>query len=124
MPDTVTLEYSQHVCRVISTIFGSVLVGGCSIVLFIKACRWIDKWLDNRQYRLETDRKVKIERVRWCALAEREGWRSYDEFLASALAGYAKENYNMRAFMKKCKVADLYERSLKKDDEGKVDDAC
>ena len=123
MDEMVLLTHSEHICRVISTIFGMVLVGGCGCVLFWQACRWINKALDNRQYRLETDRKVKIERVRWCALAEKEGWRSYDEYLAQALAGYAKENYKMREFMKKCKVADLYERS-RKDDEGKVDDAC
>ena len=117
MPDTVTLEYSQHICRLISSIIGAVLVGGCGVILFFQACRWINKALDNRQYKLETDRKVKIERMRWCAMAEREEWRSYDEYLAQALAGYAKENYQMREFMKKCKVADLYEEGRKNDEQ-------
>lgn len=123
MPETMMITQSDHICRLASSIIGAVVIGFCGLVLFWQACRWINKALDNRQYRLETDRKVKIERVRWCALAEKEGWRSYDEYLAGALAGYAKENYQMREFMKKCKVADLYERS-RKDDEGKVDDAC
>lgn len=123
MPETMTITQSDHICRLASSIIGAVVIGFCGLVLFWQACRWINRALDNRQYRLETDRKVKIERVRWCALAEKEGWRSYDEYLAQALAGYAKENYKMREFMKKCKVADLYERS-QKDDEGKVDDAC
>ena len=120
--DTVTLEYSQHICRVISTVFGAVLVGGCAIILFFRACRWIDKWLDNRQYRLITDRKVRIEKVRWNANAEREGWRNHDEYLVQALAGYAKENHDMREFMKTCKVIDLYERRVQ-DDQGTADDA-
>ena len=37
----VTLEYSQHICRVISTVFGAVLVSVCAIILFLHACRWI-----------------------------------------------------------------------------------
>ena len=121
MTETVLLTHSEHVCRVISTVFGAALVGVCGVILFLQACRWINKALDNRQYRLETDRKIKLERVRWCAMAEREEWRSYDEYLAQALAGYAKENYRMREFMKKCKVADLYERSEKNDETA---DAC
>ena len=115
------ITQSDHICRLASSIIGAVIIGFCGLVLFFQACRWINKALDNRQYRLETDRKVKIERVRWCAMAEKEEWRSYDEYLAAALAGYAKENYQMREFMKKCKVADLYERR-KSDDEGTADD--
>lgn len=120
MEGTVLLSQSDHICRLASSIIGAVIIGFCGLVLFFQACRWINKALDNRQYRLETDRKVKIERVRWCAMAEKEEWRSYDEYLAAALAGYAKENYQMREFMKKCKVADLYERRMS-DDEGTAD---
>ena len=122
MPETMMITQSDHICRLASSIIGAVVIGFCGIVLFFQACRWINKALDNRQYRLETDRKVKIERVRWCAMAEKEEWRSYDEFLAAALAGYAKENYQMREFMKKCKVKDLYERS-KEDGHDEVVDA-
>ena len=122
MPEKILLSQSDHICRLASSIIGAVVIGFCGIVLFFQACRWINKALDNRQYRLETDRKVKIERVRWCAMAEEQGWRSYDEFLAAALAGYAKENYQMREFMKKCKVKDLYERS-KEDGHDEVVDA-
>ena len=120
MPETMMITQSDHICRLASSIIGAVIIGFCGLVLFFQACRWINKALDNRQYRLETDRKVKLERVRWCAMAEKEEWRSYDEYLAAALAGYAKENYQMREFMKKCKVADLYERR-KSDDEGTAD---
>lgn len=120
MEGTVLLSQSDHICRLASSIIGAVIIGFCGLVLFFQACRWINKALDNRQYRLETDRKVKIERVRWCAMAEKEEWRSYDEYLAAALAGYAKENYQMREFMKKTKVADLYERRMS-DDEGTAD---
>lgn len=111
----VTLEYSQHICRVISTVFGAVLVGVCAIILFLQACRWINKALDNRQYRLETDRKERIERARHNIIAEREGWRQYDEYIVAALAGYAKENHQMREFMKKTKVKDLYEKEVQED---------
>lgn len=120
MPETMMITQSDHICRLASSIIGAVIIGFCGLVLFFQACRWINKALDNRQYRLETDRKVKIERVRWCAMAEKEEWRSYDEYLAAALAGYAKENHQMREFMKKCKVADLYERRMS-DDEGTAD---
>lgn len=120
MDETILLTQSDHICRLASSIIGAVIIGFCGIVLFFQACRWINKALDNRQYRLETDRRVKIEQLRWYAMAEKEGWRSYDEYLATALAGYAKENYQMREFMKKCKVADLYERR-KSDDEGTAD---
>lgn len=120
MPETMMITQSDHICRLASSIIGAVIIGFCGLVLFFQACRWINKALDNRQYRLETDRKVKIEQLRWCAMAEKEGWRSYDEYIAAALAGYAKENHQMREFMKKCKVADLYERR-KSDDEGTAD---
>ena len=122
MPETMLVTQSDHLCRMASSIIGAVIIGFCGLVLFFQACRWINKALDNRQYRLETDRKVKIEQLRWCAMAEKEGWRSYDEYITAALAGYAKENHQMREFMKKCKVADLYERR-KSDDEGTADDA-
>ena len=105
------ITQSDHICRLASSIIGAVVIGFCGLVLFFQACRWINRALDARQYRLETDRKERIEKVRWDALAEKEEWRHYDEYLANALSGYAKENYQMREFMKKCKVADLYERS-------------
>ena len=111
-PSEVTLAYSDHVCRVISVIFGAVLVGTCVVILFFQACRWINRLLDNWQYRLETERKERIERARHNIIAEREGWRQYDEFIVAALAGYAKENHQMREFMKKTKVKDLYEREV------------
>ena len=120
MPETMMITQSDHICRLASSIIGAVIIGFCGLVLFFQACRWINKALDNRQYRLETDRRVKIEQLRWFAMAEKEGWRSYDEYIAAALAGYAKENHQMREFMKKCKVADLYERR-KSDDEGTAD---
>ena len=115
MADTVLLTHSEHVCRVITTVFGAVLVSVCAIILFLHACRWINKALDNRQYRLETDRKERIERARHNIIAEREGWRQYDEFIVAALAGYAKENHQMREFMKKTKVKDLYEKEVAED---------
>jgi mannitol-specific phosphotransferase system IIBC component len=115
MADTVLLTHSEHVCRVITTVFGAVLVSVCAIILFLQACRWINKALDNRQYRLETDRKERIERARHNIIAEREGWRQYDEFIVAALAGYAKENHQMREFMKKTKVKDLYEKEVQED---------
>ena len=111
MPD-VMLTHSEHVCRVITTVFGAVLVSVCAIILFLQTCRWINKALDNRRYRLETDRKERIERARHNIIAEREGWRQHDEFIVAALAGYAKENHQMREFMKKTKVKDLYEREV------------
>lgn len=114
MPD-VMLTHSEHVCRVITTVFGAVLVSVCAIILFLQACRWINKALDNRQYRLETDRKERIERARHNIIAEREGWRQYDEFIVEALAGYAKENHQMKEFMKKTKVKDLYEKEVQED---------
>lgn len=114
MPD-VMLTHSEHVCRVITTVFGAVLVSVCAIILFLQACRWINKALDNRQYRLETDRKERIERARHNIIAEREGWRQYDEFIVAALAGYAKENHQMKEFMRKTKVKDLYEKEVQED---------
>lgn len=107
--DIVSIEYSEHICRVVSTALGMVLVGACAIILFIHLCRWIDKLLDQRQERIDTDRRVRIERARHERLAEKEGWRRHDEFIVQALSGYAKENYDMRDFMKKTKVIDLYE---------------
>jgi hypothetical protein len=111
MPD-VMLTHSEHVCRVISTVFGAVLVSVCAIILFLQACRWINKALDNRQYRLETDRKERIERARHNIIAEREGWRQHDEYIVAALAEYARENHQMREFLKKCKVKDLYDKEV------------
>ena len=108
MPDTVTLEFSQHICRVVSTAVGAVLVSVCFLILLVQSCRWINKALDNRQYRLETERKERLERARHNALAEREGWRQHDEYLVAALAGYAKENHQMREFMKTTKVTDVF----------------
>ena len=108
MADTVLLTHSEHVCRVISTVFGAVLVGVCGIILFFQACRWVNKALDNRQYRLETERKERIERARHNIIAEREGWRQHDEALVQALVGYARECYQMRQFMKKTKVTDVF----------------
>lgn len=119
MPD-VMLTHSEHVCRVITTVFGAVLVSVCAIILFLQACRWINKALDNRQYRLETDRKERIERARHNIIAEREGWRQYDEFIVAALAGYAKENHQMREFMKKTKVKDLYEKEVQNEGTGSL----
>ena len=109
MPDDVLLSHSEHVCRLASTIIGAIIVGICGLILFVYACRWINKLLDQRQERLDTDRRVRIERARHERLAEKEGWRQHDEFIVQALAGYAKENYDMRDFMKKTKVIDLYE---------------
>lgn len=114
----VTLEYSQHVCRVISTVFGAVLVSVCAVILFFQACRWINKALDNRQYRLETERKERIERARHNIIAERDGWRQHDEYIVAALAGYAKENHQMREFLKKTKVKDLYDREVAENVDG------
>ena len=108
MPDTVTLEFSQHICRVVSTAIGAVLVSVCFLILLIQSCRFINKALDNRQYRLETERKERLEKARHNAIAEREGWRQHDEALVQALVGYAKENYQMRQFMKKTKVTDVF----------------
>lgn len=107
MPD-VMITYSQHVCRVVSTVFGAVLVGICGVILFFQACRWINHALDNRQYRLETERKERLEKARHETIAEREGWRKHDETLVSALAGYAKENYQYRKFLAKTKVTDVF----------------
>lgn len=107
MPD-VMITYSQHVCRVVSTVFGAVLVGICGVILFFQACRWINHALDNRQYRLETERKERLEKARHETIAEREGWRQHDEMLVSALAGYAKENYQYRKFLAKTKVTDVF----------------
>ena len=104
----VTLEYSQHVCRVISTVFGAVMVSVCAVILFFQACRWINQALDNRQYKLETDRKERLERAKHEATAEKENWRKHDEYMVSALAGYAKENYQMREFLKKTTVTDVF----------------
>lgn len=108
MPDTVTLEFSQHICRVVSTAVGAVLVSVCFLILLVQSCRWINKMLDNRQYRLETERKERLEKARHNAIAEREGWRQHDEYLVAALAGYAKENYQYRKFLAKTKVADVF----------------
>ena len=108
MPDTVTLEFSQHICRVVSTEIGAVLVSVCFLILLIQSCRFINKALDNRQYRLETERKERLEKARHNAIAEREGWRQHDEYLVAALAGYAKENYQYRKFLAKTKVADVF----------------
>ena len=107
MPD-VMLTHSEHVCRVISTVFGAVLVGICGVILFFQACRWINHALDNRQYRLETERKERLEKARHETIAEREGWRQHDEALVQALVGYARENYQMRRFMEKTKVTDVF----------------
>ena len=107
MPD-VMITHSEHVCRVISTVFGAVLVGVCGVILFFMACGWINKALDNRQYRLETERKERLEKARHDAIAEREGWRQHDQFLVDALAGYAKENYQYRKFLAKTKVTDVF----------------
>ena len=115
MADTVLLTHSEHVCRVISTVFGAVLVSVCFLILLVQSCRWINKVLDNRQYRLETERKERLEKARHNAIAEREGWRQHDEYLVAALAGYAKENHQMREFMKKTKVKDLYEKEVQED---------
>lgn len=122
MPETMMITQSEHACRMASSIIGAIIVGFCGIVLFFQACRWINRVLDDHQYKLETERKERIEKVRWAALAEKEEWRHYDEYLANALAGYAKENYQMREFMRKCKVADLYEEGRKKDEQ--TADAC
>ena len=122
MPD-VMITHSDHVCRLATSIVGAIVVSFCAVVLFFKACRWIDSLLDTRQYRLSTQRKERIEKVRWNAAAEREGWRELNESLIQAVAGYAKENHDMREFMKKAKVIDIYE-GRKKDDEGTADDAC
>ena len=108
MPDTVTLEFSQHICRVVSTAIGAVLVSVCFLILLIQSCRFINKALDNRQYRLETERKERLEKARHNAIAEREGWRQHDEYLVAALAGYAKENYQYRKFLAQTKVADVF----------------
>lgn len=35
----VTLEYSQHICRVISTVFGAVLVSVCAMIAL--ALSWL-----------------------------------------------------------------------------------
>lgn len=107
MPD-VMLTHSEHVCRVISTAVGAVLVSVCAVILFIQACRWINKALDNRQFKLETERKERLEKARHETLAEREGWRQHDEYLVAALAGYAKENYQYRKFLAQTKVTDVF----------------
>jgi len=106
--NTVTLEYSDHICRLASSIIGAVILGVCAVILFFQACRWINKALDERQYRAETDRKERIEKARHDMMAEREGWRQHDEYLVAALAGYAKENHQMREFMKTTKVTDVF----------------
>ena len=108
MPDTVTLEFSQHICRVVSTAVGAVMVSVCFLILLVQSCRWINKVLDNRQYRLETERKERLEKARHNAIAEREGWRQHDEYLVAALAGYAKENYQYRKFLAQTKVTDVF----------------
>ena len=87
---------------------GAVILGICSIILLVNTCKWITKALDNRQYRLETDRKVRLERAQHEKTAEEEGWREYNEAMANALAAYAKENYQMRMFMQKTKVTDVF----------------
>ena len=107
MPD-VTITYSDHICRLASSIIGAVILGVCAVILFFQACRWINKALDERQYRAETDRKERIEKARHDLMAEREGWRQHDEYLVAALAGYAKENHQMREFMKTTKVTDVF----------------
>ena len=107
MPN-VMLTHSEHVCRVISTVFGAVILGTCVFILFLQACRWINKALDNRLYRLETERKERLEKARHETIAEREGWRQHDEYLVAALAGYAKENYQYRKFLAKTKVTDVF----------------
>ena len=107
MPN-VMLTHSEHVCRVISTVFGAVILGTCVFILFFQACSWINKALDNRLYRLETERKERLEKARHETIAEREGWRQHDEMLVSALAGYAKENYQYRKFLAKTKVTDVF----------------
>ena len=121
MPDTVTLEFSQHICRVVSTAVGAVLVSVCFLILLIQSCRFINKALDNRQYRLETERKERLEKARHNALAEREGWRQHDEYLVAALAGYAKENYQYRKFLTQTKVTDVFTKWQAKEEEN--DDA-
>ena len=107
MPD-VMITYSDHICRLVSSIIGAVILGVCAVILFFQACRWINKALDERQYRAETDRKERIEKARHDLMAEREGWRQHDEYLVQALAGYAKENHQMREFMKTTKVTDVF----------------
>ena len=121
MPDTVTLEFSQHICRVVSTAIGAVLVSVCFLILLIQSCRFINKALDNRQYRLETERKERLEKARHNAIAEREGWRQHDEYLVAALAGYAKENYQYRKFLAQTKVTDVFTKWQAKEEEN--DDA-
>lgn len=121
MPDTVTLEFSQHICRVVSTAVGAVLVSVCFLILLIQSCRFINKALDNRQYRLETERKERLEKARHNAIAEREGWRQHDEYLVAALAGYAKENYQYRKFLAQTKVTDVFTKWQAKEEEN--DDA-
>ena len=106
--NTVTLEYSDHICRLVSSIIGAVILGTCVFILFLQACRWINKALDGWQYRLETDRRERIEKARHNMMAEREGWRQHDEYLVAALAGYAKENHQMREFTKTTKVTDVF----------------
>ena len=107
MPN-VMLTHSEHVCRVISTVFGAVILGTCVFILFFQACSWINKALDTRLYRLETERTERLEKARHETIAEREGWRQHDEMLVSALAGYAKENYQYRKFLAKTKVTDVF----------------
>ena len=121
MPDTVTLEFSQHICRVVSTAVGAVLVSVCFLILLVQSCRWINKVLDNRQYRLETERKERLEKARHNALAEQEGWRQHDEYLVAALAGYAKENYQYRKFLTQTKVTDVFTKWQAREEEN--DDA-
>lgn len=117
MPDTVTLEFSQHICRVVSTAIGAVLVSVCFLILLIQSCRFINKALDNRQYRLETERKERLEKARHNAIAEREGWRQHDEYLVAALAGYAKENYQYRKFLTQTKVTDVFTKWQAREEE-------
>ena len=107
MPD-VTIAWSDHICRLATSIIGAVIISICSVILFFQACRWINQALDNRQYKLETDRKERLEKARHEATAEKENWRKHDEYMVSALAGYAKENYQMREFLKKTKVTDVF----------------
>lgn len=107
MPE-VTIAWSEHVCRLATSIIGAVIISICSVILFFQACRWINQALDNRQYRLETDRKERIERARQNIIAEREGWRQHDEYLVEALAGYAKENQQYKEFLKTTKVTDVF----------------
>ena len=110
MPDAVSLTYSEHICRVVSTALGLLMVMGALFFFGWQLWIVIGKALDNRQYRLETERRERIERIRYNAQAEREGWRQHDEYIVKALAEYARENHQMREFMAKVKVTDWYER--------------